>query len=94
METTTQTRYTVRETADLLGITIAKLRWHIYQRRDLVPEKTGNMLFFTDGDIANIRVMLAARQARLDENRRKREAQRRPRATRMAAQQDSAAAAM
>lgn len=94
MDQTQPVRYTVREAADILGISVPKLRWHIYQRRDVTPAKQGSMLFFTEEHIAAIRSTLATRQARLEENRRKREAQRRPRATRMAAQQDSAAAVM
>lgn len=75
-------RYTTTETADLLGISLAKLRWHIYQRHDLTPEKHGTMLFFTDETIAAFRAKLDERAAMLEKNRMKREAQRRPRATR------------
>lgn len=86
METTQPTRYTVTETAALLGISLAKLRWHIYHRRDVAPEKHGNMLFFTDETIADLRSKLDERAAILAHNRMKREAMRRPRATRIAEQ--------
>lgn len=77
-------RYTTAETAALLGISMPKLRWHIYQRQDIVPEKVGNMLFFTDETIAAFRVKLAERAALLAHRARMREAKRRPRATRNA----------
>lgn len=75
-------RYTTIETADLLGISLAKLRWHIYRCHDLKPEKQGTMLFFTDEMVAILRAKLDERAATLERNRLKREAQRRPRATR------------
>lgn len=83
METTQPTRYTVTETAALLGISLAKLRWHIYHRRDIAPEKHGNMLFFTDETIAVLRNKLDERAAVLAQNRVRREMKRRPRRMRL-----------
>lgn len=76
-------RYTTTETAALLGISLAKLRWHIYRRHDLVPQKQGTMLFFTDDMIADFRAKLDERAAVLAQNRVRREMKRRPRRMRL-----------
>lgn len=47
--------YSTREAAEYLGLSIPGLKYHLYQARDLTPQKVGKTLVFTCSELDRFR---------------------------------------